>query len=108
MSQIGAPTPLLASEARARFSELLEQVTKHPGNAVRIGHRHRKASAVLIDAGHYELLLAKAEIVDHPVGEPFRLAGSMKLLVSPDELEAGIATERRRQAELAAAKFADL
>lgn len=100
--------PLLASEARARFPELLEQVTQHPGSAVVIGHRNRKESAVLVDAGHYQLLLAKAEIVDNPPGEPFRLAGSMRLLVSADELEAGIAAERQRQAELAAAKFGDL
>ena len=108
MSRIRKRTPLLASEARARFSELLEQVTQHPGCAVVIGHRNRKESAVLVDAKHYELLLAKADIVDHPPGEPFRLAGSMKLLVPADELEASIAEERRRQAELAAAKFSDL
>lgn len=100
--------PLLVSEARARFSELVEQVMDAPGSTVVIGHRDRKGSAVLVDACHYQLLLAKAEIADNPPGEPFRLAGSMKLLVPPDELEGGIAAERRRQADLAAAKFADL
>jgi|SRR5688500_3402988 len=100
--------PLLVSEARARFSELVEQVTDAPGTAVLIGHRDRKGSAVLVDASHYQLLLAKAEIIDNPPGEPFRLAGSMKLLVTADELEASIAAERQRQAELSAAKFSDL
>jgi hypothetical protein len=37
--------------------------------------------------------------------EPFRLAGSLKILVSDEELEAGIAEERRRQAELFEAKL---
>lgn len=37
--------------------------------------------------------------------EPFRVAGSLKLLVSVGELEAGIAEERRRQAELFEAKM---
>jgi hypothetical protein len=37
--------------------------------------------------------------------EPFRLAGSMELLVSAEELEAGIAAERERQAELFEAKM---
>ena len=37
--------------------------------------------------------------------EPFRLAGSMELLVSDEELEAGIAAERKRQAELFEAKM---
>lgn len=63
---------------------------------------------MLVDATHYELLLHKADLVDHPPGEPFRAAGSIRLLVTPEELEAGIASERRRQAELAAAKFKDL
>lgn len=37
--------------------------------------------------------------------EPFRIVGSLKLLVSPEELEAGIAEERRRQAVLSEAKM---
>lgn len=108
MSVVNGRKPLLVSEARARFSELVEQVMEEPGSTVVIGHRDRKGSAVLVDARHYELLLAKAEIVDNPPGEPFRLAGSMKLLVPADELEASISAERGRQAELAAAKFGDL
>jgi prevent-host-death family protein len=100
--------PLLVSEARARFSELIEQVMAQPGTTVVIGHRDRQRSAVLVDAAHYQLLLEKAKIVDSPPGEPFRLAGSIEILVSDNELEAGIAAERRKQAELAAAKFSDL
>jgi hypothetical protein len=37
--------------------------------------------------------------------EPFRIAGSLKLLVPVEELEAGIAGARRRQAELFEAKM---
>jgi prevent-host-death family protein len=99
---------LLVSEARARFSELVQQVMNRPGVAVFIGRRDRKGSAVLIDALHYELLLEKAKIADNPPGEPFRLAGSIIPLISADEQEARMAERRKRQAELAAAKLADL
>lgn len=99
---------LLASEARAKFSSLLEEVSVHPGRAIYIARRDRKDAAVLVDAAHYEILMRKAELVDHPPGEPFQIVGSLKVLVSDDELVAGIAAERRRQAEMAAAKFADL
>lgn len=108
MVYLNGRKPLFVSEARARFSELVEQVMDKPGTAVFIGHRDRAGSAVLIDGVHYQLLVEKAKIVDSPPGEPFRLAGSIKILVSDEELEQGIAEERRRQAELAAAKFNDL
>ncbi|HEX6373601.1 MAG TPA: type II toxin-antitoxin system Phd/YefM family antitoxin [Longimicrobium sp.] len=108
MVELSSHKKLLASEARAKFSSLLEEVSVHPGRAIYIARRDHKDAAVLVDAAHYEVLMRKAELVDHPPGEPFRLAGSMRLLVSPDELEAGIAAERRRQAELAAAKFNNL
>ena len=99
---------LLASEARARFSSLLEEVSSHPGTAIFIAHRDRKSAAVLVDAAHYEVLMHKADLVDHPPGEPFKIAGSLKILVSDDELESRIAARRQRQAELAAAKRAEL
>lgn len=108
MRKTNGRKPLLASEARARFAELLEQVMDQPGTAVFIGHRDREGSAVLVDGAHYKVLLEKAKIADSPPEKPFRLAGSMRLLVSADELEASIAAERQRQAELAVAKFSDL
>lgn len=108
MVNVNGRKPLLVSEARARFSELVEEVMDQPGTAVFIGHRDRTGSAVLVDGVHYRLLLEKAKIADSPPGEPFRLAGSIKILVSDEELEQGIAMERQRQAELAAAKFDDL
>ena len=37
--------------------------------------------------------------------EPFSMVGSLKVLVSDEELEAGIAEARRRQAELFEAKM---
>lgn len=99
---------VLASEARARFSSLLEEVSEHPGTAIFIAHRDRKSAAVLVDAAHYEILMRKADLVDHPPGEPFKIAGSLKILVSDDELESRIAARRKRQAELAAAKRSEL
>lgn len=108
MVKFSARKKLLASEARAKFSSLLEEVSGHPGRAIYISRRDRKDAAVLVDAAHYELLMHKADLVDHPHGEPFQIVGSLKVLVSDDELEAGIAADRRRQAELAAAKFNDL
>lgn len=111
MPPLHAQKPLAAAEAGASISRLIEQVTRDPGKAVVIANENSEASAVLVDTLHYELLTHRAKqnsAIDFTPGEPFRLAGSMEILVSDDELEAGIAAERRRQAELAAAKFADL
>lgn len=80
----------------------------HPGTAVYIGHRNREGSAVLVNRVHYELLLEKAKIVDHPPGEPFRLAGSILPMMPADVQESRMAERRKRQAELAAAKLASL
>lgn len=99
---------LLVSEARARFSELVEQVMEQPGTAVHIGHRGRKGSVVLVDARHYQLLVERARVAEHSWGTRFRLAGSMEILVSDDDLQAGIAAERRAQDDRAAAKLSDL
>jgi prevent-host-death family protein len=108
MVKLSSRKKLLASEARAKFSSLLEEVSVHPGRAIYIARRDRKDAAVLVDAAHYEILMRKADLVDHPHGQPFEIVGSLKVLVSDDELEAGIAAERRRQAEVAATKFDDL
>jgi prevent-host-death family protein len=108
MPSVNTRKPLLVSEARARFSELVEQVMEQPGTAVHIGHRGRKGSVVLVDALHYQLLVERARVAEQTWGNHFRLAGSMEVLVSDEELEAGIAEDRRAQAELAAAKFNDL
>jgi len=108
MASKNGQKPLLAAEARARFLELLEQVMRKPGTTVYIGHRDRPGSAVLVDGVHYELLQQRAKFADSPPGEPFRLAGSIIPLVSADEQEARMAARRKRQAELAAAKLADL
>lgn len=108
MVKLGSPKKLLASQARAKLSSLLEEVSVHPGRAIYIARRDHKDAAVLVDAAHYEVLMRKAELVDHPHGEPFQVVGSLRVLVSDEELQAGIAEERRRQAELAALKFRDL
>lgn len=108
MVRFSSGKKLLASEARAKFSSLLEEVSVHPGRAIYIARRDRKNAAVLVDAAHYEILMRKADLVDHPPGEPFQVVGSLKILVSDDELEARMAARRRRQTELAAAKRAEL
>lgn len=109
MTPLHARKPLPSSEAGARIRNLVEQVTQHPGTAVVISNGDSKDSAVLVDTRHYELLMHRAGRAGNlENGEPFRLAGSIEILVSDEELEAGIAAERRRQAELAAAKFKDL
>jgi hypothetical protein len=111
MTPLHARKPLPSSEAGARIRNLVEQVTQHPGTAVVISNGDTKESAVLVDTRHYELLVHKASRAgaqNGAAGEPFRLAGSLEILVSDEELEAGIAAERARQADLAAAKFNDL
>lgn len=108
MPSVNTKKPLLVSEARARFSELVEQVMEQPGTAVHIGHRGRKGSVVLVDALHYQLLVERAKVAEQTWGNHFRLAGSMEILVSDEDLEAGIAADRRAQAGLAAAKFSNL
>jgi prevent-host-death family protein len=97
--------PILLSEARARFSELVEQVTAEPGAAVLIGHRNRSRSVVLVDAAHYEVLLERAHAADHPSGKAFRLAGSIPVEPEQDPV-AFIEAERRRQGALAVEKRA--
>jgi prevent-host-death family protein len=108
MVKLSPRKKLLASEARAKFASLLEEVSEHPGRAIYIARRDRPQAAVLVDAAHYEILMHKAQLADQPVGTPFNVVGSLRVLVSDEELEAGIAEERQRQAQLAAAKFADL
>lgn len=111
MTPLHARKPLPSSEAGTCISKLVEDVTQNPGKAVVIANGGSKDSAVLVETLHYEVLTHRAGKKNGTgltPGEPFRLAGSMEILVSDDELEAGIAGDRRRQADLAAAKFNDL
>lgn len=85
--------PLLVSEAGVRASERTEHVMGLPEAPLQIGVKDQKGAQLSID---------------HPPGEPFRLAGSIEILVSDEALEQGMAAERRRQTELAAAKFDDV
>ncbi len=99
--------PIPISEARARISELVEQVTAQPGCSVLIGHHDPERAAVLVDALHYEMLLAKAAVADHQSGQAFRLAGSIPVEQGKDPV-AWIEAQRTRQSELAAEKRAKL
>lgn len=111
MPPLHARTPLPSAEAGDCIYKLVEEVTQNPGKAVVIANGGSNDSAVLVETLHYEVLTHRAgkkNGTGFMPGEPFRLAGSMEILVSDDDLEAGIAADRRRQADLAAAKFSDL
>jgi prevent-host-death family protein len=104
MRPLERPIPLPAAEAGPRLRELVEQVVQNSGTTVLIGSGSRE-KAVLVDARHYELLVYRAELLRDRAGEPFRVAGSIEITCSDEELEEGIAENRRRQAELFEAKM---
>ena len=108
MPKLNTPKSLLASEAGACMPALVVQVTERPGTTVVIDDDGASGSAVLVDAVHYQLLMEKAKLSDGTAGKPFSIVGSIEILVSDEELEQGIAARRREQAQLAAAKFADI
>lgn len=105
MRSLKRPTPLPAAEAGPRLRELVEQVVQNSGTTVLIGGSGSREKAVLVDARHYELLVYRSELLREQAGEPFRLAGSIEMTCSDEELEEGIAENRRRQAELFEAKM---
>lgn len=108
MAKLNRPKPLLVSEAAARMPALVDRVTEHPGETVVIGNGGPGGAAVLVDSGHYQLLVEKARTADRSAGMPFNIVGSLQILVSDEELEEGIAARRRDQGSRAAAKLADL
>jgi PHD/YefM family antitoxin component YafN of YafNO toxin-antitoxin module len=96
------------SEARARLFDLVDQVTSAGESVVLIEHRDRAERAALVSEQHLRYLYATIEELRKRGIRPFRLAGSMKLLVSEDGLEAAIERTRREQTDLARSKFDDL
>ena len=99
---------LSVSEARANLFDLVEQVTADPREEVVIEHRSQKGRAVLVDAGHYEYLKAAAAGLRRIRERPFKLKGSMRQTVPPDEFDHWFEENRRRAAAAADAKFSDL
>ena len=99
---------LPVSEAAARLAEVVEQVTGDPGRAVVVSPDPTARPAVVVDAEHYHLAVAKAESLDRLNGRHVPHGGLIVPLVDDEELEAGIAARRREHARLAAAKLANL
>lgn len=100
----GLPIP----EAAARLAEVVGQVTGEPGKAVLLSDSPSHRPAVIVDAEHYLLAVAKAESLDRLNGRAVPHGGLAVPLVDDDELEARLAERRREQARLAAAKLANL
>ncbi len=94
--------------AAARLAEVVEQVTGDPGRAVVVSPDAAARPAVIVDAEHYRLAVAKAESLDRLNARPVPHGGLVVPLVDDVEIEAGIAARRREQAHLAAAKLANL
>jgi PHD/YefM family antitoxin component YafN of YafNO toxin-antitoxin module len=98
---------LKISEARAKLFELVDYVTSEEQRVVLIERRDKPERAALVSEGHLRYLYATIEGLERKDRSPFRLKGSMNLLVGPEELEAALAEGRRKQAELAARKLHD-
>lgn len=96
---------LKISEARAKLFDLVDYVTSEERGVVLIERRDKPERAALISEEHLRFLYATIQGLEKKGCAPFRLKGSMKLLVSPEELEAALAEGRREQAELAARKL---
>lgn len=94
------------SEARQRLFELVEQVTSGDEPVVYIEHRDRQHRAALVSEAHLRYLEARAAAATRSA--PFKLAGSMTLLVSDEELEQAMSADRAEQSRLAREKFRDL
>jgi prevent-host-death family protein len=95
-------------EASARLAEVVAQVTGDPGRAVVVSPGAAERPAVIVDAEHYRLAVAKAESLDRLNGRPVPHGGLVVPLVDDVEIEAGIAARRTEQTRLAAAKLANL
>ncbi len=98
---------LKISEARAKLFDLVDYVTGEDQRVVLIERRNKPERAALVSEEHLRYLYATIEGLESKQRSPFRLKGSMKLLVSPEELEAALGEGRREQAELAARKLQD-
>jgi PHD/YefM family antitoxin component YafN of YafNO toxin-antitoxin module len=99
---------LALPDAAARLAEVVDQVTGHPGEAIVVSQEAGERSAVIVDAEHYRLALAKAQTLDRLNGHPLPHGGLVVTLVDDDEFDARLAARRKEQTLLAAAKLATL
>src|SRR5690606_1252681 len=81
---------LKISEARRTLFDLVDDVIERADEVILIQHRDRKERVALVNESYIEYLRATIEALKAGDSDEFRLAGSMRLLVAEDELEASI------------------
>ncbi|MGH7563506.1 MAG: hypothetical protein ACREK5_03670 [Gemmatimonadota bacterium] len=96
------------SEARAKLFDLVDFVIDAKDDVVLIEHRDRSERAALLSESYLRYLTGTLEHLRSDGLQDVRLAGSMRLLVSEDELERSIAESRARDNLEAGRRFEDL
>lgn len=99
---------LKISEARRRLFDLVNEVTSDDQEVVLIEHRDNPKRAALVSEEYLHGLESRIAALVKERAPEFRLAGSMRLLVGEDELEAALDRTRADQAALASGKFRNL
>lgn len=95
------------SEARANLFDLVDFVIDAEDDVVLIEHRDRTERAALLSERYLRYLTGSLEQLRAEGLRDFRLAGSMRLLVSEDELERSLANSRAQEVQ-AGRRFQDL
>lgn len=86
------------STARAKLFQLTDLVRSGDDTVVVLEQRGGKDNVALVREArlaYLEARTAEAEKREQKPAKPWRLAGSLKLLVSPEELEASLKESRR-------------
>jgi PHD/YefM family antitoxin component YafN of YafNO toxin-antitoxin module len=83
------------SAARARLFQLTDLVRAGDDTVVVLEQRGGKDNVALVRESRLAYLEARAADAEQRDAKPFRLAGSIKLLVSPEELEESLRESRR-------------
>jgi len=99
---------LKISEARKRLFDLVDEVTAEDDQVVLIEHRDRPRRAALVSEEHLRYLNATIMALRKSLTTEFRLAGTMKLAVSAEELEVALERSWAQHAERAQRKFGNL
>jgi PHD/YefM family antitoxin component YafN of YafNO toxin-antitoxin module len=96
------------SEARAKLFDLVDFVIDAEDDVVLIEHRDRTERAALLSERYLRYLTGSLEQLKGHGRQEFRLAGSIRLLVSEEALERSIAASRAREDRKAEQRFQDL
>lgn len=75
------------SDARARLFDLVDEVIGVEGGVVLIEHRDRPERAVLVSERYLRYLQRTVEELRNLGGQPFRLAGSARLVTTAGDRE---------------------